>query len=166
MSRRPALAREPADAPPPEKDRVFLQGGQLFVASGDASAVTILGSCVAVCLFDPIARVGGMNHFLLPLPGEQEPSPRFGDVACAQLVDEVLLGGARRGDLRAKVFGGSGVMGSGDPARPTLGEKNVELALAFLAAEGIPVVHGDVGGARGRKLVFRVGDGAAWVKVL
>jgi chemotaxis protein CheD len=107
-----------------------------------------------------------MNHYLLPMPVCGERSTRFGHVANAELLDEVLRLGARRYALRAKVFGGSGMLRAASADRPTLGRTNVDLALAFLAHEGIPVVHGHVGGARGRKLVFQVNDGAAWVKVL
>ena len=157
---------EPCEPPPPEAGRLFLQGGQIVASADGAAVVTILGSCVAVCLFDPRAGVGGMNHYLLPIAAEQDRSPRYGTIACAQLLEEVLRRGARRADLRAKVFGGAGILAirSDDPR--TLGDKNVETALAFLGAEGIPVVHGNVGGTRGRKLVFRTNDGAAWVRTL
>ncbi len=146
--------------------QVYLQAGQVFASAEPASVVTILGSCVAVCLFDPAAGVGGMNHYLLPLAVERERSARFGNVALARLLDEVLERGARRGNLRAKVFGGAGVLDGFQRSGRSLGHDNVDLALRTMEAEGIPVVDGDVGGRRGRKLVFHVDDGSAWVRTL
>jgi chemotaxis protein CheD len=145
--------------------RTYLNGGQVHIAEDDQAITTILGSCVAVCLFDPVAKVGGMNHFLLPRCQGREPSPRFGDIAMRELLERTLMRGARRGRLLAKVFGGACAMKVASGRKP-LGEENVELALEFLAAERIPVEQRDVGGASGRKLVFRAGDGAAWVKPL
>ncbi len=145
--------------------RTYLNGGQVHIAEGDEAITTILGSCVAVCLFDPVAKVGGMNHFLLPRALGHDPSPRFGDVAMRELLERTLLRGARRGRLVAKVFGGACAMKVPNGRKP-LGEENTDFALEFLAAERIPVEQRDVGGASGRKLVFRAGDGAAWVKPL
>lgn len=149
-----------------ERRRVYLQAGQVFASAEPASVVTILGSCVAVCLFDPVARVGGMNHYLLPLSVERERSARFGNVALALLLDEVLARGARKGNLRAKVFGGAGVLDGFQRSGRSLGHDNVELALRTLEREGIPVVDGDVGGRKGRKVIFQVDDGSAWMRTL
>jgi len=120
---------------------------------------------VSVCLFDPDRGVGGMNHFLLPLHVERERSPRFGTVAVPQLVDEVIRAGGSRTALQAKIFGGASVIGAFRGGRQ-LGEENVELAFRLLADEGIPVLDHDVGGSKGRKVVFHVDDGAAWVRQL
>lgn len=146
--------------------RVYLQVGQFFASAEPASVVTVLGSCVAVCLFDSLARVGGMNHYLLPLAVERERSARFGNVALEILLSQVLERGARKGNLRAKVFGGAGVLGGFQRSGRSLGRENVSLALRILEAEGIPIVDGDVGGQRGRKVVFQVDDGSAWVRTL
>jgi chemotaxis protein CheD len=164
-------AAEPRAASAPGDDRVVrrtvhLQPGQVFASAEPTSVVTILGSCVAVCLFDPVARVGGMNHYLLPLFVQRERSPRFGNVALALLLDQVLLHGARKVNLSAKVFGGAGVLDGFQRSGRSLGHDNVELALRTLEAEGIPILDGDVGGRRGRRLVFHVDDGSAWVKPL
>jgi chemotaxis protein CheD len=124
---------------------------------------TILGSCVAVCLFDPEARLGGMNHFLLP---EGRPaSPRFADHAVPLLVARVLELGASRPRLQAKVFGGSNVL---EALRHSsvLAARNVDAARERLALERIPIVAEDVGGVLGRKLVFDVQTGSAWVRVI
>ena len=145
--------------------QVYLHAGDLVVASKPTAIVTILGSCVAVCLFAPAARVGGLNHYLLPT-GPDEASPRFGHAAVRLLVRRLLALGARRHELRAKLFGGAGILA--DERRPGLrvGDQNVALAVALLAEEGIPTLDGDVGGPRGRKIIFHTDTGDVWVKTL
>lgn len=147
--------------------RVYLQPGQLY-ASGQASAVTtVLGSCVAICLWDPVVSVGGMNHYLLPFfAGAGQGSPRFGNVAVAQLVDRLLALGATRGRLQAKVFGGACVLEAFQARQGHLGEKNASVAFRLLEQLGIPVVSRDVGGRSGRKLIFHTDLGNAWVAKL
>jgi chemotaxis protein CheD len=144
---------------------VYLHAGQIVVAAEPTAIATILGSCVAVCLWDPEARAGGVNHFLLPHHVERERSPRFGNVAVPQLVEALVRAGARRGALVAKVFGGASVLGRMRQGR-RLGEENVALALRLLEEARIPVLDRDVGGERGRKLVFVSDEGTAWVKLL
>jgi chemotaxis protein CheD len=166
--------RQP-DAPPPEgpdgrddgvqRRRVYLQGGEIFASAEPAEVSTVLGSCVGVCLFAPAARVGGLNHFLLPT-GPDARSARFGDAAMRLLLEEVLARGARRHELRAKIFGGAAVLGGEARAAPTVGAQNVALAIQALGAAGIPTFDGDVGGTRGRKLVFHTDTGDVWVKTL
>lgn len=166
MTPRPVLAAAgPAPRPSdPRRASVYLHAGQLYASAKPASVVTVLGSCVAVCLFDPRARVGGMNHYLLPLEPTREGSTRFGNVALRKLLDEVLALGARRGELRAKVFGGASVVRVLEGR--TLGADNSELAFRLLRDAEIPVVEQDVGGRGGRKLVFHTDDGSAWVRHL
>jgi chemotaxis protein CheD len=147
--------------------RVYLQPGQLY-ASGQASAVTtVLGSCVAICLWDPLVSVGGMNHYLLPFfAGAGKGSPRFGNVAVAQLVDRLVALGASRTRLQAKVFGGACVLEAFQARQGHLGEKNAGVAFKLLDELGIPVVSRDVGGRSGRKLIFHTDLGNAWVAKL
>lgn len=145
--------------------QVYLHAGQLSAAPEPTAITTVLGSCVAVCLFDPVARVGGMNHFLLPHHVERERSARFGNVAVPQLIEAVVAAGASRGALVAKLFGGASVLGAASGGR-RLGEENVALALQLLEGAGVPVLDRDVGGDRGRKLVFVTDDGTAWVRAL
>lgn len=156
-----------ASVPSPEgRLTAYLLPGQLHVASDPTAVTTVLGSCVAVCLCDRAARVGGMNHYLLPTHVERERSPRFGSVAIEELVSGVLARGARKSRLEAKVFGGASVTGAPQPGRRLLGDENVRLALRLLESLAIPVVGGDVGGTRGRKLVFHTDDGNAWMRLL
>lgn len=144
--------------------RVYLQGGEVFAAAEPTAVTTVLGSCVAVCLFAPGTGIGGVNHYLLPT-GPDGRTGRFGVTAMRLLLERVQALGARKLDLRAKVFGGAGMLGH-RPGGRTLGEQNAELAVQTLAAEGIPILGGDVGGARGRKLVFHADTGEAWVLTL
>jgi chemotaxis protein CheD len=155
-----------ARAPDPAgRAQVYLHAGHLHAASSPTAITTVLGSCVAVCLHDPVTRVGGMNHFLLPLHAERAGSPRFGTVAIPALVDAVVRAGASRADLVAKVFGGASVIPAMAERRP-LGDENVVLAEELLQAARIPVLDRDVGGARGRKLVLFTDEGTAWVRLL
>jgi chemotaxis protein CheD len=148
-----------------QRVQVYLHAGQLHAASVPTAISTVLGSCVAVCLHDPIAKVGGMNHYLLPLHVEREQSPRFGTVAVPQLIEAVVRAGASRSSLVAKVFGGASVIGAMAKGR-RLGEENAVLALRLLEEARIPVLDQDVGGTRGRKVVFFADDGIAWVRQL
>ena len=169
MNRLPALTPPPATTvrAPDAGDRtqVYLHAGQLHVASEPTAITTVLGSCVSVCLYDPVTRIGGMNHFLLPHHVEREQSPRFGTVAVPALVEAVVKAGASRSALVAKVFGGASVIGAMGKGR-RLGEENAALAVRLLGEAHIPVLDQDVGGQRGRKLVFIVDEGTAWVRQL
>jgi chemotaxis protein CheD len=106
-----------------------------------------------------------MNHFLLPLHVERDRSPRFGTIAVPRLVEEVLRAGASRRTLVAKVFGGASVIGGMSHGR-RLGEENARLALQLLEEAHIPVLDQDLGGSRGRKVVFLADEGTAWVRQL
>jgi chemotaxis protein CheD len=131
----------------------------LASAAGGGEFTTVVGSGVVACLWDPVANVAGMAHFLLPEKGSAPAAPRFGDVAMAQLLEELVKLGGDRARLRASVFGGSAppiATGSGH-----LGERNVEAALAFFRSSGITVVQKDVGGSGGRKVIFLGSSGRA-----
>lgn len=145
----------------------YLHAGHLFVSGTPCRVSTILGSCVSVALFDPVAQVGGLNHFLLPQgPENTAPSARFGTIAVPWLIDALVAAGAQRRSLQAKVFGGACVLRAFRTTAGNLGTKNVRVAKAILQAEGIPIVAEDVDGERGRKLIFQTHDGAAWVRSL
>ncbi len=155
----PSQTSEPATA--------YLHPGQLFVSAESYAVTTILGSCVAVCLWDPATKIGGINHFLLPsFSGEGVASPRFGNVAIKELLDELARLGSQKHNLLAKIFGGACVLEAFRNRQNHLGMKNIEIARELLESESIPLVGHDVGGQRGRKLIFHTADGAAWVKPL
>ena len=142
--------------------RVYLVPGQLYASAKAEHVTTILGSCVSVCLFDPEERLGGMNHFLLPKG--HPPSPRFAEHAVPLLIEKLMGLGARRSQLRAKVFGGACVLHAFQAS--SLGADNVEAARERLAAEDIRIVGQDVGGGLGRKVVFDVQTGSAWIRAI
>jgi chemotaxis protein CheD len=128
---------------------------------------TILGSCVAVCVFDPVLHLGGTNHYVLPhWAGNGLSSARFGNVAVRSLIDKMLALGGRKADLQAKVFGGACVVAAFRGREEHLGTKNADLALRTLRQEGIPVVADDVGGRRGRKVIFQTDTGVALVRLI
>ncbi len=150
---------------PVEAGKKYVFPGRLFVTAEPYAITTILGSCVAVCLWDPILRAGGVNHFLLPhWAGPGQSSARFGNQAMEQLTEETLALGSRRRDLQAKVFGGAHVLDQPQGDGRHLGTRNVEVAHQVLAREGIPVVAEDVGGKGGRKVIFHTIDGSVLLR--
>ena len=151
---------------PPARVRVpiYLHPGSVYASAQAVALSTILGSSVGVSLFDPTAGLGGMAHYVLPRAARNGTSARFGDVALRQLVQKVLLLGAERRTLQARVFGGAW-MNVGLRENPAhVGLQNVQVAQELLAKEGIPVVASETGGAHGRRLVFHTDDGCAWVR--
>ncbi len=113
---------------------------------------TMLGSCIAACMRDPIAGVGGMNHFLLPdtEEGDRSASLRYGANAMELLVNGLLSIGAKRDRLEAKLFGG-GRMADGFT---DIGEKNAEFAELYLKRERIPLLGGSTRGREARRIQF------------
>jgi chemotaxis protein CheD len=142
----------------------FLQPGHLVIATEPMQVTTILGSCVAVCLFDTTKRIGGINHFMLPIAsGRSASSPRFGDVAMNELLNGIRNAGGRLPFIQARVFGGASMFQDVKSAG-TLGQKNIELALQFLSKAGVEVVQIDTGGHRGRKVIYRTDEGTVCLK--
>lgn len=118
---------------------------------------TLLGSCVAVCLWDPLMKIGGMNHFMLPrrLPGREGSdfdTLLCGDFAMEALLNAMLARGARRERLRAKAFGGGAVVAA--LTESSIGLQNVRFAKEWLAREGIALISEDFLGRWSRKIVF------------
>jgi chemotaxis protein CheD len=149
------------------RSNFYLHPGQIFVSAESYAVTTILGSCVSVCLWDPITRSGGINHFLLPCDASETQTPgRFGNLAVRDLLEEVLALGAARAHLQAKLFGGACVLEAFRHRENHLGSQNVEIAREVLAAADVPIVSADIGGSNGRKLIFCTDDGSAWVKEL
>lgn len=162
---RPAEAAQAVASP--DALTAYLHAGHIFASAVPTRVTTILGSCVAVALWDGVAGVGGVNHFLLPQPFESSaPSTRFGQTAIEELVQAIVEEGGRRSRLSAKVFGGAHVLGTTPSTRDRLGSRNVAVARRVLADLGIPIVAEDVEGRAGRKLLFWTHDGTAFVKAL
>jgi chemotaxis protein CheD len=133
--------------------KVHIVQGEFFV-SDDPSVVlvTLLGSCVAACVRDPVARVGGMNHFLLPgsEKGASAESERYGVHLMELLVNGLLQRGARKNRLEAKLFGGARTMEN----LSDIGRKNAAFAERFLKTEEINYLGGSCGGDNGRRVQF------------
>ena len=146
-----------------ERQRAYLLPGQLHVSAEPCQIKTILGSCVAICLWDKRRSTGGMNHFLLPKSREGQPaSLRFADEATRMLLERLLELGCGPPNLRAKIFGGAAILQSRDRHATSLGAKNIEAALQLMRDAKIPVIAQETGGAMGRKIVFNTDDGVAW----
>jgi chemotaxis protein CheD len=145
---------------------IYVHPGRMVVSRGGHRLSTVLGSCVAVCLFDPDLRAGGMNHFVLPdVLGGDDGSARFAGPAVRQLIQAMVGLGARKPRLVASLFGGCASPGLS--AQPfAVGSRNVEVARNLLHEQGIPVMTEDVKGTRGRKIIFNTDDGLTNVRGL
>ncbi|MBL3568050.1 hypothetical protein BV509_18985 [Rhodovulum sulfidophilum] len=153
----------------PEKDiwpsRVHAVVQGEYHVSRDANIVlsTVLGSCVAACVYDINAAIGGMNHFLLPGDAESGSTElKYGAMAMELLINELLKAGARRSDLKVKLFGGARVSG----AFRDIGARNVDFARSYIRREGFEVVSESLGGTQARRLHFRPVTGAARLVLL
>ncbi len=139
------------------------QGAFHVSDAADDLLYCILGSCIATCLYDPVMRLGGMNHFLLP---GQDPNAagevKYGAHAMEQLVNALLRKGAARHRLEARVFGGAKIIRSSN----NIGENNAHFALTFIRNEGFKLRQSDTGGTQGRRLEFRPSLGVAHVDLL
>jgi chemotaxis protein CheD len=137
--------------------RIHVVQGEYFVTDDPgAMLTTILGSCVAACIRDPLARVGGMNHFLLP-GDERSDSLRYGVQSMELLVNGLLKRGAQRNRLEAKLFGGARVVGG----LTDIGDQNALFAERFLMDEGIVFTGGSLGGALARRIQYWPATGRA-----
>jgi chemotaxis protein CheD len=146
--------------------------GEYFVTRSDEIITTVLGSCISACIRDPVRRVGGMNHFMLPEDMTQgssnwlDPSvglaTRYGSFAMESLINDLMKLGARRDRLEVKLAGGGRILAS----MTDVGERNIQFARNWLSLEGLKVAGEDVGDsyprriqyfpATGRVLMFRL----------
>lgn len=134
----------------------IIQGEFRVSDAPDVVLSTILGSCVAACLYDVGRGVGGMNHFLLPGNDPSEGNNiKYGAHSMERLINALLRKGARKHRLQASLFGGANVV----QGLSRIGSANVEFAKRFVAEEGFPVYNHDLGGSRGRRLKFHPPSG-------
>lgn len=137
------------------------QGQFKASADPDATIATLLGSCVACCLWDPVAGVGGMNHILLATTSRNNASCDIAGVnAMELLINDMLKLGAYRNRLQAKMFGGAQMING----LSEIGPANCAFATSFLEMEGIPCISSALGGSSARNVVFTPSTGAARVK--
>ena len=146
--------------------RHFLMSGCIFVHTDSYIVTTILGSCVSVCIWDRVTKIGGINHYMLPFwNGEGLASPKYGSIAILKMVEKMLVLGSAKKDLQAKIFGGGEVL-TVTNALMNIGERNIILARDILMKENIPIVNADVGGKTGRKIIYDTYTGDVFVKKL
>ena len=130
-------------------------GEHLVTQRADEQIVTVLGSCVAACIRDPVAGVGGMNHFMLPesetgVWGEASANMRYGNFAMERLINDILCRGGQRGRLEIKLFGGATLVTNG----ASVGRQNADFVEAYMAAEGMPVAASHLRGTHARRIEF------------
>ena len=145
-------------------ERHYLYPGTLFVHRQPHLVTTVLGSCVAVCLWNQTAQLGGINHYLLPLwNGEGLPTPKYGNVAINKLFEKVKSYSSPGDKIIAKVFGGASMWEKAEGLL-AVGQRNVEFAIETLETLNVNIVGSDLGGHQGRKVIFNSGDGSVLMR--
>lgn len=149
-----------------EQSTHYLHPGNMFAEREPHIVTTILGSCVSTCLWDPVLRIGGINHYLLPLwNGDGLATPRFGNIAIVKLIEKMERLGSNRKVLQAKVFGGSAINANPNGLL-NVGERNITVAKDVLAENGIKIVSSDMGGPQGRRILFDTGTGGVKMRYI
>jgi len=144
---------------------IFLHPGDWYFGDRDTRIHTTLGSCIAVSLWHPKLKVGGMCHYLLP--GNEEPedalNARYGSDALQLMMAEVLRLNSRPEDYEAKLFGGASMFDVG-PGGSSVARRNVMAAEALMQRYNFDVVARSLGGSGYRQLVFYTDSGDVWVR--
>jgi len=147
--------------------------GEYYVTTNEEVIITVLGSCVSACIRDPIMRIGGMNHFMLPASGHQQSvlrttldseATRYGFFAMEKLINDILKNGGRRDFLEVKLFGGGKVIQHMKEA--DIGNRNISFVREYLNTEGFSVTAEDLGDIYPRKVVYHPMSGRVQVKKL
>lgn len=130
-------------------------GGHYVTRDKNEMIVTVLGSCIAACIRDPIAQVGGMNHFMLPESdngtwGAASASLRYGNFAMERLINDILCRGGHRSRLEIKVFGGARIIGN----TALIGQQNADFVEAYLKDEGLPIAAAHLRGSHARRVHY------------
>lgn len=140
-------------------DSIYLYPANLVVPTPPVEVHTILGSCVAVCLYDKKNQIGGINHYMLPFwNGQGLPSPKYGNIAIEKLIDKLTHIGGEKAFFIAKVFGGGEVIQTMNN-QFNIGQRNILVAEEILHEYKIPIVAQSTGGKLGRKIVFNTKTG-------
>ena len=172
-----------------KRTAVTLLPGDFFACKGEQILITVLGSCIAVCLYETELKIGGMNHFILPQAASDELSnkkvnnneallftyqhskaARYGNTAMELLINEIIKLGGHRKNLIAKLFGGSSMNNTANNtlrnSSINIGQKNIDFIYDYLAIENIPVVSKDLGGYQARKVYFVATKNEVYVKTI
>jgi chemotaxis protein CheD len=139
-------------------NQYFLKPGYIYVPTIPTVISTVLGSCVAVCLWDTKQECGGMNHFLYPFTrNPDKATAQYGNVATTTLIRLMLDEGSSKKALEAQIFGGA-CPDRGPSEAVEISRKNIAVAQRILCKNGIPIVSEDVGGNKGRKVIYNTLD--------
>lgn len=146
--------------------------GQYYVSKNDELIATVLGSCISVCVTDPVLKIGGMNHFMLPKYNSSNDDAwgstvinaqtRYGNVAMEHLINQLIKHGAHKPRLELKVVGGGRVM----KEMTDVGLRNIAFVYDYIADERLKLVKEDVGDLWPRKVLFHPMNGKVWVRKL
>ncbi len=146
--------------------------GEYYVTCSAEVIVTVLGSCISACIRDPLAGVGGMNHFMLPSSSKSgiarwsgpdlSAATRYGNYAMEHMINDILKHGGRRERLEVKIVGGGRIISN----MTDVGRRNIEFAEHYLCCEGLRVIGRDVGGLNPRKVYYWPLSGVGKVKKL
>lgn len=144
-----------------KRQTVKILPGEYYVANGKEMIVTVLGSCISACIQDEVAKIGGMNHFMLPMDNsyhkkltvvvtDDTKAARYGNVAMERLINDIVKLGGNRHNMTAKVFGGGRITDT----RTDIGADNIRFVHEYLDIEGIKILSEDVGDIFPRKVYF------------
>lgn len=143
-----------------------MQGEARVTTDPRVELTTVLGSCIATCLFDATEGVGGMNHYLLAEPRSgarhEQVDEHYGVYLMEVLINEMLAWGARKANLRAHVYGGADM----HAGMTRIGSANARFVAQFLESERIPLVHSDLGGSAARRIDFQAAVGRSRCRVV
>ncbi|HCI30070.1 MAG TPA: chemoreceptor glutamine deamidase/glutamate methylesterase CheD [Fervidobacterium sp.] len=145
------------------KKKVIIGIGEWAVEKNPAILVTLgLGSCIGVCIRDPMARIGGMVHVMLPDSGGKPTNTpgKFADSGISLIIDELIKMGGQRSRLEAKVAGGASMFQSA----MDIGSRNIEAVLKTLERNGVKLVAKDVGGNKARSIEYDIESGKLMVR--
>ncbi len=149
-----------------EQKTHFLYPSTLFASRDRYIVNTILGSCVAVCLYDPVLKIGAINHFMLPLwNGQGLASTKYGNIATEKLIEKMTGYGCYKNKIIAKVFGGGEVIDT-KISQFLIGERNIEIALKILKEHNIKIKAQSTGGQYGRKIIYNTYTGEVIQKII
>jgi len=146
--------------------------GEYYVTKHEERITTVLGSCVSACIRDTVTKIGGMNHFMLPMTLEDEQTviskvgnaARYGNFAMEQLINTILSNGGSRKNLEVKLFGGGRVLAG--MSKIDIGEKNIAFIRGYVLLEQLNVIAHDLGDVYPRKVIYSPKTGKVWMKKL
>ncbi len=138
---------------------------QIQISTSPSIMRTILGSCIGICIYDKVKKVGGLAHILLPSCNNKEKPEKYADTAIPLLVKDLYKHGCKKENLSAKIAGGASMFKfNSNVSLAQIGERNIEMTLKLLEENNIPVMVADVGGNSGRVIDFFLEDGRLKVR--